>query len=117
MWISFSNDLQLCAMFDLHAVHERIRYEFYLAKFKQMHHLGGECSIEEAIVEKEGKELTPIFGPLIRTIVKVSYESHRLFEGSKPTADVYGITLQRNNQGEVCVVGYRSILTRKFLPQ
>ena len=34
--VTFNNRLQLFGYFDFHAIHERIRYEYYIWKIKQI---------------------------------------------------------------------------------
>ena len=112
--VAFSNKLQMFAMFDQHAVHERIRYEYYSALFKQENGRGEGSPISSDIVEKVGKNLKSIYGCTVRMLELAVPEATLLFpDGKSKTVTIKGISLQRDGP-KVWITSYRPILDRKF---
>lgn len=70
--VSFNNKLKLFGNFDLHAVHERIRYEFYCWKVRSENWVIAQISpIEPSVVEKGSKEPHLAFGPVKKCLIKI----------------------------------------------
>ena len=93
--VSFSNALRLFGYFDLHAVHERIRYEYYSWKIKSQELVTSEiCSIDESVVEKEGRAVHNAYGPVKKCLIKIKNTSVPLaLLGTKAKCKIWGVTI------------------------
>ena len=70
--VTFHHDLQMFGYFDFHAIHERIRYEYYRWKLTSIEHKITLASpFDEEVVEKEGKAIKDIYGAPRKVLLRV----------------------------------------------
>lgn len=68
--VTFNNKLKKIGYFDLHAIHERIRYEYYCWKIKAEYLLSDKtCQFDEDAIEKGGKKPNLVFGRINRLLI------------------------------------------------
>lgn len=92
--MTYSNALRLFSYFDLHAVHERIRYEYYSWKIRSQELVTSEiCSIDESAVEKGGKPVHNVYGQFKKCLIKVrNTEVPLALLGPKTKYTIWGVT-------------------------
>jgi hypothetical protein len=70
--VTFNNRLKKIGYFDFHAMHERIRYEYYCWKIKAECFLSDKmCLFDEEAIEKRGKKSNTVFGRTNRVLIEV----------------------------------------------
>ena len=78
--VAFHNQLQIFAYFDFHAIHERIRYEYYSWKIKKMEGISKkECVFDEWAIEKQGKATKSIYQDPKKILLLMKSDCHSLF--------------------------------------
>jgi len=70
--VTFNSRLQVLGYLDFHAIHERIRYEYYSWKIKKIEYRHLQESIfDEEKIEKANSKTREIYGKAIRTLIKM----------------------------------------------
>jgi hypothetical protein len=70
--VTFNSRLQLLGYLDFHAIHERIRYEYYIWKIKKVEYRHFQESIfNEEKIEKANLKTREVYGKSIRILIKM----------------------------------------------
>jgi hypothetical protein len=112
---TFNQKLQVFGLFDFHAIHERIRYEYFysilLASRDPSHKVS---TFDGEIIEKERKPISNLYGRPRYFLLKIDGKYSTWFSGKERKMDVWGIEIQKNNRDEIYATSSRKIFGKEL---